>query len=71
MTGLYANVDVSHYGMAHPTDLFNIDFFRRCPVPFYQHVRGMFPGRHLPTTTHYFIRLLQDKGLLSRMYVMV
>jgi NAD-dependent SIR2 family protein deacetylase len=28
----------------------------------------MFPGRHKPTPTHAFLRLLQDKGLLLRCY---
>ena len=31
----------------------------------------LFPGTYLPTPTHYFMRLLHDKGLLLRCYTQV
>ena len=30
--------------------------------PFYQLVKSILPGSHKPTTTHHFIKALQDKG---------
>lgn len=33
--------------------------------------RELFPGRFRPTLTHFFIRLLHDKGLLLRCYTQV
>jgi NAD-dependent SIR2 family protein deacetylase len=31
----------------------------------------LFPGNYLPTPTHYFMRLLHDKGLLMRCFTQV
>ncbi len=34
-------------------------------------LQELFPGNYLPTPTHYFMRLLHDKGLLLRCYTQV
>jgi NAD-dependent SIR2 family protein deacetylase len=31
-------------------------------------VQELFPGNYLPTPTHYFMKLLHDKGLLLRCF---
>lgn len=36
--------------------------------PFYQLAKELFHGNFLPSPTHYFIKLLADKGLLLRHY---
>ena len=36
--------------------------------PFHMLAREMFPGCYKPTPTHYFIKLLHDKGLLLRCF---
>ena len=39
------------------------------PEPFFNHAQELYPsGKYRPNTAHYFVRLLQDKGLLLRMF---
>jgi NAD-dependent histone deacetylase SIR2 len=49
----------------HPEDVFNIDFFRNNPVPFYTLAKELYPGRFRPTITHSFIQLLDTHNLLQ------
>ncbi|PRW20829.1 NAD-dependent deacetylase sirtuin-2 [Chlorella sorokiniana] len=65
-TGLYHRLE--EYGLPHPHAVFEIDFFRRNPRPFYTLAKELFPGTFLATPTHYFMRLLHDKGLLLRCF---
>lgn len=65
-TGLYDNLQ--KYNLPQPTDVFNIEFFKQNPRPFYQLAKELFPGQHKPTPTHHFVRLLHDKGLLLRCF---
>ena len=63
---LYDNLQ--KYDLPHPTAVFEIDFFRRNPDPFYLLARELYPGAHRPTPAHFFIRLLHEKGLLRRCF---
>jgi len=65
-TGLYNNV--KKYGVQSPEDVFDINYFRKDPVPFYDVARGMFKIPVKPTVAHYFLRLLHDHGHLLRIY---
>jgi NAD-dependent deacetylase sirtuin 2 len=65
-TGLYSRLE--DYGLPHPQAVFEIDFFRRNPRPFFLLAKELFPGTYAPTATHHFMRLLHDKGLLLRCY---
>jgi NAD-dependent deacetylase sirtuin 2 len=65
-TGLYDNL--ARYNLPHPTAVFELDYFRANPWPFYLLAKELYPGRHPPTPTHHFIRLLHDKGLLLRCF---
>lgn len=65
-TGLYSRLQ--EYNLPHPTAVFEIDYFRRNPLPFFMLAKELYPGRYKPTPTHFFIRLLHDKGLLQRCY---
>jgi len=65
-TGLYDNLQ--KYNLPHPEAVFDIDYFRETPGPFYLLARELFPGQFNPTPTHHFIKLLHDKGLLLRCY---
>lgn len=38
------------------------------PKPFFVFSKFLFPGNYQPTKSHYFIKLLSDKGLLLRCY---
>ncbi|NXU40438.1 SIR2 deacetylase, partial [Drymodes brunneopygia] len=59
-TGLYANLQ--SYDLPYPEAIFEIAFFKVTPHPTQK------PHRSRPTVCHYFMRLLQDKGLLLRCY---
>lgn len=62
-TGLYANL--ARLNLDQPEDVFNITYFRSNPVPFYTLANEIYPGRHRPTITHSFIRLLHTHKLLG------
>ncbi|XP_050187168.1 NAD-dependent protein deacetylase sirtuin-2 isoform X1 [Myiozetetes cayanensis] len=65
-TGLYANLQ--SYDLPYPEAIFEISFFKQNPEPFFALARELYPGQFKPTVCHYFMRLLQDKGLLLRCY---
>jgi len=61
-TGLYANL--ARLNLPYPEAVFQIDFFRRNPVPFYTLAKELYPGRYRPTLTHSFIKVLHAHSLL-------
>jgi len=54
--------------LPYPEAVFDGDFFRHNPKPFYTLVRSIFPERLCPTDTHKFFALLNKKGILRRVY---
>ncbi|PVD26760.1 hypothetical protein C0Q70_14438 [Pomacea canaliculata] len=65
-TGLYDNLQ--QYNLPHPQAIFMIDFFKENPKPFFVLAKELYPGSFKPTPCHYFIKMLNDKGLLLRHY---
>ena len=63
-TGVYDNL--KEYNLPHPEALFTIDYFLENPEPFYRFAQNFDLTKFNATPTHYFIKLLQDKGLLWR-----
>ncbi|KAE8145389.1 DHS-like NAD/FAD-binding domain-containing protein [Aspergillus avenaceus] len=63
-TGIYANL--AHLDLPDPESVFDINFFRENPRPFYALARELAPGQYRPTIAHSFIKLLYDKGLLMK-----
>lgn len=59
-TGLYHNLQ--KYNLPEPQAIFEINFFRQNPKPFFTLAKELFPGKFKPTVSHYFIRLLHEKG---------
>jgi NAD-dependent SIR2 family protein deacetylase len=55
----------------YPHAVFELGYFKRNPRPFFMLAKELFPGNYLPTPTHYFMRLLHDKGLLMRCFTQV
>ncbi|XP_014781166.1 NAD-dependent protein deacetylase sirtuin-2 isoform X2 [Octopus bimaculoides] len=64
VSGLYDNLE--KYNLPHPQAIFEINFFRECPEPFFKLVKNMWPSDLKPTPSHYFLKLLDEKGLLLR-----
>lgn len=48
--------------------MFEIDFFRDNPEPFYLLAKELYPGNFSPTISHAFIALLAKKGLLRMLF---
>lgn len=65
-TGLYANL--ARLELPYAEAVFDIDYFRSKPEPFYTLAQELYPGRYRPTVTHSFIKLLHDKGLLLKLF---
>ena len=63
-TGLYDNLQ--EYGLPFAEAIFDLNFFRSNPAPFYRLCQELWPGRYAPTPTHWFIKLLDQKELLVR-----
>ena len=63
-TGLYYNVQ--KYNLDRPEQVFDIDYFKENPKPFYEVAKGIYPGQFHPTKTHYFIKLLEQHKILLR-----
>ena len=63
-TGLYANLQ--KYNLPHPEAIFDLDFFKANPEPFYNLAKEFLDlSKFSPTPTHRFIKLLQDKEMLQ------
>ncbi|KAL7620905.1 Sir2 histone deacetylase Hst2 [Parahypoxylon ruwenzoriense] len=65
-TGLYHNL--ARLNLPHPEAVFEIDFFRNNPAPFYILAKKLYPGNFSPTVSHAFIALLAKKGLLRTLF---
>ncbi|KAL4433418.1 hypothetical protein ABPG77_010271 [Micractinium sp. CCAP 211/92] len=65
-TGLYSRLQ--KYNLPYPHAVFEMSFFRKNPRPFFLLAKELFPGNYLPTPTHFFMKLLHDKGLLLRCF---
>lgn len=60
--------NLKKYKLPYPTAIFEIDYFVHKPRPFFALAKELYPGNFQPTACHYFIRLLNDKGVLLRHY---
>ena len=56
------------YNLPNPEAVFDIDYFRQNPEPFFIVARELLGKTYEPTPCHHFIRLLSDKNLLLRHY---
>ncbi|XP_022227081.1 NAD-dependent protein deacetylase Sirt2 [Drosophila obscura] len=65
-TGLYDNL--SKYKLPYQMAIFDLSYFKKRPAPFFALAKELYPGSFEPTPSHYFIRLLHEKGLLRRHY---
>ncbi|KAI4111003.1 MAG: hypothetical protein LQ339_001005 [Xanthoria mediterranea] len=65
-TGIYANL--ARLDLPYPEAVFDISYFRSNPLPFYNLAHELYPGQYKPTLSHYFLRLLSDKGLLLKLF---
>ncbi|CAF0877634.1 unnamed protein product [Rotaria sordida] len=65
-TGLYSQL--SKYDLPSPEAIFHLEFFRNNPKPFFLLAKELYPQKFTPTPTHFFIRLLNEKNKLLRIF---
>jgi NAD-dependent SIR2 family protein deacetylase len=71
-SGLYESLDLKHFQVPSTQAMFDIEFFRKDPKPFFMLSKELFYNQsHEPTVAHYFIKLLSRKGILHRCYTQV
>lgn len=59
--GLYDNL--SAYELPYPEAIFDLEFFREKPEPFYKMARSFLDlERYDATLTHHFCKMMHDKG---------
>ena len=61
-TGIYDNL--KEYNLPRPEAIFTLDYFLDKPEPFYKFSQHFDLSSCNATPTHYFVKLLQEKGLL-------
>ncbi|CAG8600391.1 7164_t:CDS:2 [Ambispora leptoticha] len=65
-TGLYDNLQ--KFNLPYPEAIFDVDYFKRRPEAFFELAKELYPGKFFPTLTHYFIKLLHQRGVLLRCF---
>ncbi|CAD6198619.1 unnamed protein product [Caenorhabditis auriculariae] len=65
-TGVYSCLQ--EYNLPHPQAIFDISYFESHPEPFFRFAKTLFPKNVKPTPAHYFVKLLEKKGILKRWY---
>ncbi|KAJ8907255.1 hypothetical protein NDN08_003736 [Rhodosorus marinus] len=64
--GIYKRLE--KLNLPEPESVFDISYFRNDPVPFYSLAQELSAFNYKPTFAHRLIKLLDDKGLLRRLY---
>ncbi|EDO15331.1 hypothetical protein Kpol_1011p1 [Vanderwaltozyma polyspora DSM 70294] len=65
-TGLYHNL--SKLNLPYAEAVFDVDYFKENPKPFYTLAKELYPGNFKPSEFHYLMKLFEDKGRLKRIY---
>lgn len=66
-SGIYANLQ--KFNLPYPEAIFDIDYFRVKPEPFYAWAKEFFPGvNYQPNQGHFFIGKLQQQQKLLRLF---
>ena len=61
-TGVYANL--KEYDLPTPESIFTLDYFLEKPDAFYKFMQNFDLTKFDPSPTHYFIKMLVEKGIL-------
>ncbi|KAF9908491.1 NAD-dependent histone deacetylase sir2 [Linnemannia zychae] len=64
--GIYSRLQ--EFNLKDPQQMFDLSFFKRRPEIFYSFAKEIFPSNFMPSPSHSFIKLLEDKGKLLRNY---
>lgn len=66
--GIYVQIHSQHPDLEDPKLVFDINYFKSNPLPFYKFAKALFPSQFQPTIGHKFIKCVEDQGKLLRNY---
>ncbi|XP_067908519.1 NAD-dependent protein deacetylase sirtuin-1 isoform X2 [Heterodontus francisci] len=66
--GIYARLAVDFPNLPDPHAMFDIEYFRKDPRPFFKFAKEIYPGQFQPSLCHKFIALLDKQERLLRNY---
>lgn len=66
--GIYARLAVDFPDLPNPQAMFDIEYFRKDPRPFFKFAKEIFPGQFQPSLCHKFIAMLDKEGKVLRNY---
>ncbi|KAM7170550.1 NAD-dependent protein deacetylase sirtuin-1 isoform 1-T1 [Macrochelys suwanniensis] len=66
--GIYARLAVDFPDLPDPQTMFDIEYFRKDPRPFFKFAKEIYPGQFQPSLCHKFIALMDKEGKLLRNY---
>ncbi|GLJ59177.1 hypothetical protein SUGI_1496530 [Cryptomeria japonica] len=66
--GIYVQIHDEHPDLQDPKCMFDIEYFRKNPLPFYQFAKALYPGQFKPTIGHKFIKCIEEHNKLLRNY---
>ncbi|XP_029465565.1 NAD-dependent protein deacetylase sirtuin-1 isoform X2 [Rhinatrema bivittatum] len=66
--GIYARLAVDFPDLPDPQAMFDIEYFRKDPRPFFKFAKEIYPGQFQPSLCHRFIAMLDKEGKLLRNY---
>ncbi|KAJ8359899.1 hypothetical protein SKAU_G00164240 [Synaphobranchus kaupii] len=66
--GIYARLAKDFPDLPDPQAMFDIEYFRRDPRPFFKFAKEIYPGQFQPSPCHKFISMLDKEGKLLRNY---
>jgi len=66
--GVYARLAVDFPDLPDPQAMFDIQYFRKDPRPFFKFAKEIYPGQFTPSPCHRFIQCLEREGKLLRNY---
>lgn len=66
--GLYVQISSDYPDLPSPSAMFDIEYFKINPRPFFQFAKTIYPGSYQPTKSHKFIKSIEDHGKLLRNY---
>lgn len=65
-TGIYYNL--RQFNLPEPESIFDIEYFKTNPKPFYKLAKKTMPGKYKPTLAHYLPVIFHKHNLLKRVY---
>lgn len=68
INGIYARLSKEYPDLPDPQAMFDINYFRKDPRPFFKFAKEIYPGQFQPSPSHRFIRLLEQQNKLLRNY---